>query len=424
MASGAWEGVRHDRNSSPRGRRQGPQVRHRPGRGRRRPRHLARLGPSRSRSPRTTPTTGPTWSGPASAPASTSRSSPARAASTAAGSRSSPANSRFLAGSIGVAAGERLVRAVERATAERLPLLAAPASGGTRMQEGTVAFLQMVKVAAAITDHKAAGLPYLVYLRHPTTGGVLASWGSLGHVTAAEPGALIGFLGPRVHEALYGEEFPAGRPGRREPDGPRPGRRGAPGRAASPEVAARVLRRPVRRPGAPAGGGFRPGAEPASPAPSPPAPRAVGAAAPGPRRSGPPPRSRSGPRGGTTGPGVRASAAGRRGRTYARSAAPAPGSTTPGCCSPSPGSAGALRGARPRPARAPRRRARVGRAARGRAGHRWGPPGCARRGAGCASPPNWACRCSPSSTPRAPRSAARPRRAGWRGRSPAASPTW
>ncbi|MEU6174682.1 carboxyl transferase domain-containing protein [Streptantibioticus parmotrematis] len=116
----------------------------------------------------------------------------------------------FLAGSIGVDAGERLVRAVERATRERLPLLASPASGGTRMQEGTIAFLQMVKVAAAVTDHKAAGLPYLVYLRHPTTGGVLASWGSLGHLTAAEPGALIGFLGPRVHQALYGEEFPRG----------------------------------------------------------------------------------------------------------------------------------------------------------------------------------------------------------------------
>jgi acetyl-CoA carboxylase carboxyl transferase subunit beta len=116
----------------------------------------------------------------------------------------------FLAGSIGVAAGERLVRAVERATRERLPLVAAPASGGTRLQEGTVAFLQMVKVAAAITDHRAAGLPYLVYLRHPTTGGVLASWGSLGHVTAAEPGALIGFLGPRAYEALHGEPFPPG----------------------------------------------------------------------------------------------------------------------------------------------------------------------------------------------------------------------
>jgi acetyl-CoA carboxylase carboxyl transferase subunit beta len=116
----------------------------------------------------------------------------------------------FLGGSIGVAAGTRLVTAVERASRELLPLLAAPASGGTRMQEGTVAFLQMVKVTAAITDHKAAGLPYLVHLRHPTTGGVLASWGSLGHVTSAEPGALIGFLGPRVHQALYGEEFPAG----------------------------------------------------------------------------------------------------------------------------------------------------------------------------------------------------------------------
>ncbi len=116
----------------------------------------------------------------------------------------------FLAGSIGVAAADRLVAAVERATAERLPLLAAPASGGTRMQEGTVAFLTMVKVSAAIAAHRAAGLPYLVYLRHPTTGGVFASWGSLGHVTIAEPGALVGFLGPRVYEALHGTPFPAG----------------------------------------------------------------------------------------------------------------------------------------------------------------------------------------------------------------------
>lgn len=116
----------------------------------------------------------------------------------------------FLAGSIGVAAAERLVRAVERATAERLPLLAAPVSGGTRMQEGTMAFVQMVKITHAITVHKAHALPYLVYLRHPTTGGVFASWGSLGHVTVAEPGALIGFLGPRVYEALYGRHFPPG----------------------------------------------------------------------------------------------------------------------------------------------------------------------------------------------------------------------
>jgi acetyl-CoA carboxylase carboxyl transferase subunit beta len=78
------------------------------------------------------------------------------------------------------------------------------------MQEGTVAFLQMVKITAAVTQHKNAHLPYLVYLRHPTTGGVFASWGSLGHITAAQPGALIGFLGPRVYEQLYGEPVPPG----------------------------------------------------------------------------------------------------------------------------------------------------------------------------------------------------------------------
>ncbi|MFW3170573.1 carboxyl transferase domain-containing protein [Geodermatophilus sp. CPCC 206100] len=117
---------------------------------------------------------------------------------------------RFLAGSIGVAAAERLIAAVERATEEGLPLLAAPVSGGTRMQEGTVAFLQMIGITAAIARHKEAGLPYLVYLRHPTYGGVLASWGSTGHVTIAEPGASIGFLGARVYEALYGEPFPEG----------------------------------------------------------------------------------------------------------------------------------------------------------------------------------------------------------------------
>jgi len=116
----------------------------------------------------------------------------------------------FLAGSIGKATAERLVRGIERATAEGIPLVAAPCSGGTRMQEGTPAFVQMVRISAAIAAHKAAGLPYLVYLRHPTTGGVMASWGSLGHVTVAEPGALVGFLGPRVYEALYGEAFPPG----------------------------------------------------------------------------------------------------------------------------------------------------------------------------------------------------------------------
>lgn len=116
----------------------------------------------------------------------------------------------FLAGSIGRDAAQRLVAAVERATDLGLPLVAMPASGGTRMQEGTNAFLAMVEIVAAVQAHRTAGLPYLVYLRHPTTGGVMASWGSLGHVTAAEPGALLGFLGPRVYEALHGEAFPVG----------------------------------------------------------------------------------------------------------------------------------------------------------------------------------------------------------------------
>lgn len=116
----------------------------------------------------------------------------------------------FLAGSIGRDAAQRLVAAVERATERGLPLVALPASGGTRMQEGTSAFLAMVEIVAAVQAHRTAGLPYLVYLRHPTTGGVMASWGSLGHVTAAEPGALLGFLGPRVYEALHGEAFPSG----------------------------------------------------------------------------------------------------------------------------------------------------------------------------------------------------------------------
>lgn len=116
----------------------------------------------------------------------------------------------LLAGSIGLATANRLVQLFERATAEGLPVLASPASGGTRMQEGTPAFVAMVKITAAVWRHKQAGLPYLVYLRHPTTGGVMASWGSLGHITVAEPNALLGFLGPRVYEAIYGEQFPKG----------------------------------------------------------------------------------------------------------------------------------------------------------------------------------------------------------------------
>ncbi len=116
----------------------------------------------------------------------------------------------FLAGSIGRVSAERIVAAVRRATAEGIPILATTASGGTRMQEGTAAFVRMIDISRALMDHRAAGLPYLVYLRHPTTGGVFASWGSLGHVTIAEPGSLVGFLGPKVYELLNGKPFPAG----------------------------------------------------------------------------------------------------------------------------------------------------------------------------------------------------------------------
>ncbi|WP_369182436.1 carboxyl transferase domain-containing protein [Streptomyces sp. Y1] len=114
----------------------------------------------------------------------------------------------FLGGSIGVATAERITRAVERATAERLPLLALPVSGGTRMQEGSAAFLCMLRITAAVQAHRAAGLPYLTYLRNPTMGGVFASWGTLGHLVFAEPDARLGFLGPRVYEELRGVELP------------------------------------------------------------------------------------------------------------------------------------------------------------------------------------------------------------------------
>lgn len=114
----------------------------------------------------------------------------------------------FLGGSIGQAAARRILEAIKRATRGSLPVLAVTASGGTRMQEGTPAFLGMVGIAAAIKRHRAAGLPYLAYLRHPTTGGVLASWGGSAQITFAEPGALIGFLGPRVTKLLSGVEIP------------------------------------------------------------------------------------------------------------------------------------------------------------------------------------------------------------------------
>ena len=114
----------------------------------------------------------------------------------------------FLGGSIGLAAGERLTRAVERATAARLPLITLPASGGTRMQEGTLAFLQMVKITGAVTAHRRARLPYLVYLRHPSTGGVFASWASVGHLTLAQPGRADWFPRPARVRGAGGPRVP------------------------------------------------------------------------------------------------------------------------------------------------------------------------------------------------------------------------
>jgi acetyl-CoA carboxylase beta subunit len=116
----------------------------------------------------------------------------------------------YLAGSIGNDAADRIVAAYDRARAEALPVVAATASGGTRMQEGTPAFLRMAGIAAAAAEHRRAGLRSIVLLRSPTTGGVLATWGSLGQVSVAEPGALVGFLGPRVYEEVMGEQFPPG----------------------------------------------------------------------------------------------------------------------------------------------------------------------------------------------------------------------
>jgi acyl-CoA carboxylase subunit beta len=115
----------------------------------------------------------------------------------------------FLGGSVGVATAERAVRAFERASQERLPLVALPASGGSRMQEGTLAVVGMAKLADAAGRLRAAGLPYVVCLTNPTMGGVLASWGSLGTVTFALPGATTGFAGPRVVELLTGRALSA-----------------------------------------------------------------------------------------------------------------------------------------------------------------------------------------------------------------------
>jgi len=116
----------------------------------------------------------------------------------------------FMGGSLGMAAGEGFIRAAETAVARKLPLVVFTAAGGARMQEGTLSLMQMARTTIAIQLLKAAALPYVVVLTDPTTGGVTASYAMLGDVHLAEPGALIGFAGPRVIEQTIRETLPAG----------------------------------------------------------------------------------------------------------------------------------------------------------------------------------------------------------------------
>lgn len=116
----------------------------------------------------------------------------------------------FMGGSLGMAAGEGFIAAARAAVEREAPLVAFTASGGARMQEGALSLMQMARTTLAIQDLKAARLPYVVVLTDPTTGGVTASYAMLGDVHLAEPGALIGFTGPRVIEQTIRESLPEG----------------------------------------------------------------------------------------------------------------------------------------------------------------------------------------------------------------------
>ena len=116
----------------------------------------------------------------------------------------------FIGGSMGCVVGEKITRAIERAAAGRLPLVIVSASGGARMMEGTVSLMQMAKISAALAQLDQAGVPFASILTDPTTGGVTASFAMLGDLNIAEPGALIGFAGPRVIEQTIRQKLPAG----------------------------------------------------------------------------------------------------------------------------------------------------------------------------------------------------------------------
>ncbi|HEU4784675.1 MAG TPA: acetyl-CoA carboxylase, carboxyltransferase subunit beta [Ktedonobacterales bacterium] len=115
---------------------------------------------------------------------------------------------RFLGGSMGAVVGEKITHAIEIATRDRVPLLISTASGGARMQEGVIALMQMAKTSAALARMADAGVPFIVLLTDPTTGGVTASFAMLGDVTIAEPGALVAFTGPRVIEQSLHVKLP------------------------------------------------------------------------------------------------------------------------------------------------------------------------------------------------------------------------
>ena len=116
----------------------------------------------------------------------------------------------FIGGSMGVVVGEKVTRAVERAVREKLPLIVVSCSGGARMMEGTLSLMQMAKISAALARLDAARLPFISLLTDPTTGGVTASFAMLGDLNIAEPGALIGFAGPRVIEQTIRQKLPEG----------------------------------------------------------------------------------------------------------------------------------------------------------------------------------------------------------------------
>jgi acetyl-CoA carboxylase carboxyl transferase subunit beta len=116
----------------------------------------------------------------------------------------------FIGGSMGVVVGEMVTRAIERATSEKLPIVVVSCSGGARMMEGTLSLMQMAKIAAALARLQQVPLPFLSVLTDPTTGGVTASYAMLGDLNLAEPGALIGFAGPRVIEQTIRQKLPEG----------------------------------------------------------------------------------------------------------------------------------------------------------------------------------------------------------------------